>query len=279
MVRDWKSWPNVWLKYCFADDLWGWKQDEKGEQQIHATGTCPSKEAETFIMPLAWHFSDHWSFDLSVSHLVSVAKRVWMSFSTATSKQRYYRPIEWKDGVAGVLLLQLSTWGPVSGWPRLEPHFVWEFLEYPVFGTMVEEAKKITQVVMPFPEGFRLPFFNRPAIFGPLLWSLNCRNGYKLSRTLVAMLIHWCPKMSHALRCSDSGGYVERSFSGGLMIFWRRCLEFFVKVWVSGAQIHFSLRNLGNLFIWSKRIPFVTCFLDVDHFSDSQPHIDRGIGA
>ena len=53
----------------------------------------------------------------------------------------------------------------------------------------------------------------RPAVVLPffgLTWILNVVDGYKMSRTSVAMLIDWCPRMSHALRYSNPA-YVERS--------------------------------------------------------------------
>ena len=46
-----------------------------------------------------------------------------------------------------------------------------------------------------------------------------------------------------------------------------------------GSNSFFSLKNLGNLFIWTKKNSTETCFLDFARFSDSQPSIDRGIGA
>ena len=63
-------------------------------------------------------------------------------------------------------------------------------------------GQKKTRVVMPFPEGFQFSSCYRSAlaVFGPLTWSLNVVDGYELSRMSVALLIDWCPRMSHALR-------------------------------------------------------------------------------
>ena len=41
-----------------------------------------------------------------------------------------------------------------------------------------------------------------------------------------------------------------------------------------GSNSFFRL-EIGNLFIWTKKIQIVTCFLDATGFSDSQPSIDR----
>ena len=125
----------------------GWKQELLSWT---VTDTChwnlPVKGGWNIDMPRAWYFSDHWSFDLFISNLDSVARRERMSFSTAISNQkRYHQSIESRDGVADDLLLhylQLSTWGPVSGWPRFESHFVGNFgISNPMFGSVVEEAK------------------------------------------------------------------------------------------------------------------------------------------
>ena len=93
---------------------------------------------------------------------------------------------------------------------------------------------------------------------------LGCCGGYRLL-TLVANADWLMPQnvaMSHAMRYSNPG-YVERSWR---WVYWFQSSSWVVKVRVSGAPIHFLLRNLGNLFIWTKKIQFVTCFLEVPAF-------------
>ena len=192
-------------------------------------------------------FSDHWGFNLSVSHLDSVARRKRKSFSTR------YRSNERRDEEVGVLLL-LSTW--FDG--RFEPHFVcqWMFRNFQ-FSGCCRRAKKENANCCTLPWRIRFSSCYRlaSAVLGPLTWSLKleCRDFYELSRTLVAMLIDWCPRMSHAfiaLKFSDPG-FLERS--------WKWFNDFGAEAWSyssryggmvrSGALIPFSPRNLGNLFI------------------------------
>ena len=169
-------------------------------------------------------FFGPWSVNLSVSHLDSVDRRERMSFC------------QW--------VVEVRT------------HFVWEFWNIQCSphcsGLLSKKPKKITQVVMPFPNGFRLSSCYRPAfaIFGPPTWSLNvvaamnCRG-----RRLQCWSID-----GPECRMPSNLGYVERSWRWVVKWFWRRGLEFLVKEWVSGAPILFSLRNLGNLFIWTRKI-------------------------
>ena len=124
---------------------------------------------------------------------------------------------------------------------------------------------------MPSPEGFLFSSCYRPA--SDCFWisnlKLECRGGYELSRPSFAMLISWCPRMSHAiafnaLRYSDPG-YVERS--------WRWFNDFEAEAWVYREGMGERGSNPFSLkFV-------ISCDLLPRHRSAlAQPSIDRDIG-
>ena len=110
----------------------------------------------------------------------------------------------------------LSVWDTVGG-RGSNPFFVWEFRNIHV-RACCRRGKKITQVVMPFPEGTRISFRYSSALAAlPITWRLNIVDGYDLSRTSVAML--WSidvPLTEYRMpwdifNCSNPW-YVERSW-------------------------------------------------------------------
>ena len=155
-----------------------------------------------FIMPHAWHFSDHWGFDLSVSHLDLVARR--------------------ENVILGGDIDQLNE-GMAFFSCRREP-CQWMAGSNPnLFASGRFEISNVRaccrrghKKYCAFPEGFRIPSFYRStsAVFGPLTWNLN---------VVVAMncrgrrLQCWsfdsseCCHAFNALRYSDPG-YAERSW-------------------------------------------------------------------
>ena len=225
----------MWPKHCFADNFWRQKRD--GELlSWRATDTCHwnllVKEGWNIYYTMRLTFLDHWGLNLSVSHLDSVARRKRKSFSTR------YRSIERRDGETGVLLL-VSTWDPVKVDGRFEPHFVCQWMFRNIQCSCCCRRGQKTQIVVPFPEGFRFSSCYRPAstVLGPLTrrLKLECHDFYELSRTF-NWLQCWSidAPMSHAfwiiaLKYSDPG-YLERS--------WKWFNDFgaeaFVKVWRYG---------------------------------------------
>ena len=150
-------------------------------------------------------FTDHWSFDLSVSDLGSVA---WME--KECSQQRYKsrgnttdqlnERIEWQTFFSCITCScrhdALSVGDQSSN-----PIFVCELWNIQCSDLLSKRPDKITQVVMLFPDWFRFPscYRSNSTVFGPPTWSLNF-DGCEMSRTSVAMLIYWCPRMTLALR-------------------------------------------------------------------------------
>ena len=59
-------------------------------------------------------------------------------------------------------------------------------LNYPMFGPVLEEALKIMQVAVPFPD-YR-PAIVLPPVFGSLNLELECRGGYELSTSVVILI-------------------------------------------------------------------------------------------
>ena len=232
-------------------------------------------------MPRAWHFLDHWRFDLSVSHLDSVTRREYFS----TSKQRYRRSIELKGWKAFFYCScrrheALSVDGRGSN-PIL-------FGSFGIFnvrlGDCCRSGQRITQVVMTFPEGFRFSSCYRSvlSVFGSLTWRLDqleCRGGYELPRTSVATY-QWsidAPKSRKPWNIPTMDMYVER--------WWRWFNDIGAEAWsfswryeVSGAPIPFSLK-FGKFIYLNQENSICDLLPRCSALSDSQPSIDRGIEA
>ena len=121
-TMNWNSLLHVWPKHRFADKFWRRKQD--GELlSWRATDTCHwnllVKKRLGIHHAMRLTFSDHWGFDLSVSHLDSVARRKRKNFS------KQYWSIERRDGEAGVLYCCRH-----------------ETEEFPMFGLLSKRPKK-----------------------------------------------------------------------------------------------------------------------------------------
>jgi hypothetical protein len=234
-------------------------------------------------MPCAWYFSDHWGFDLSVSHLDLVARRERTSFSTAISKQRrYHRSIEWRDERSFTTLPAAVDVRPCQWVAEVRIPFCLGVLGYPMFGPCrTWRGQKKTRVVMPLPEGFRFSscYHSAFAVFGPLTWSLDFVDGYELSRMLVAMLINWCSRMSHALRYFQLiQPWICRAVVEVV------CNDFGAEAWsflwrYGWAGLQFLFRSEVYFFIWTKTIHLWPASSMFAGLSDSQPSIDRGIWA
>ena len=124
---------------------------------------------------------------------------------------------------------------------RFEPHFVCQGLL----------SKRPTQIVVPFPKGLQFMPQCRSisAVFGPLTLKLEACSlnvAVVMNMNYWGKLIDWCPRMSHALRYSESG-YVEQS--------WRSFNEFGAKAWNFSRRYGWAgLQFLFHLFIWTKEI-------------------------
>ena len=154
--------------------------------------------------------------------------------------------------MADVLLLQLSTWGPLSG-SCSSPILFGSFGIFNVRACWRKgQNNNAGCYVLPWRSPIVVLLSFCLSCFWPLTWTLNvvwlsvCRG-----RRLQCWSID-APMYSNL-------GYVERSFS---VVWW--ILRRGVKViqgmvrWMSGDPIPFS----WNLFIWTKKIQFVTSFFD-----------------
>ena len=167
-------------------------------------------------------------------------------------------------------------------WPRFEPHFVLGVLEYPMFAPVGCRRGHA---------GWYALFWKIP-IFVLLLFCLSC---YWWSLNVVMAMdcrllivegvgcnvdLLMPPALRYCIFSSSSPGYVEQpwrcnDFGAEAWSFW----WWLQMVWVSGAQIPFFAQKFGKFIYLNQENSTETCLSDFARLSDSQPSIDRGIGA